>query len=165
MRTMHINLFQYTEMLFAVFYHFHFEVVDTFSHDINIVILNFVDKIRFHIIFVFSCLLFFLFDAAKVLLFFDMCKFLVQKNEFLYYFSNIGNTKGKIKHANTHKKNHAAQSLRDVVRIQFVSMKNRAKILHINDICKCYPNFCKTNSQKPSCHVASDHTHSAQSYI
>ena len=91
-------------MLVAVFYHFHFEVVDTFSHDVNIVILNFVDEVRFHNVFVFSCLLFFLFYAAKVLLFFDMCKFLVQKNAFLYHFSNIIHTKGKMQHANTHKK-------------------------------------------------------------
>ena len=80
-------------MLFAVLYCFHLEVVDTFSHDVNIAILNFVNKISFHNVFVFSCLLFFLFDAAKVLLFFDMCKFLVQKNAFLYHFSNIGHTK------------------------------------------------------------------------
>ena len=151
-------------MLFAVFYHFNFEVVDTFSHDINIVILNFADKISFHIVFVFSCLLFFLFDAAKVLLFFDMCKFLVQKIHFLYHFSNIGHANGKIKHANTHKKTTPRNRCETWYVIQFVSMKISAKVLHINDICKCYPNFCKTNSQNPSCHVASDHTHSAQSY-
>ena len=106
---------------------------------------------------------FFLFDAAKVLLFFDMCKFFVQKNAFLYYFSNIGHIKGKMKHANTRKKTTPRNRCETWYVIRFVSMKNRAKILHINDICKCYPNFCKTNSQKPSCHVASDHTHSAQS--
>ena len=76
---MHVNLCHTAKVFVAVLYCFHLEVVDTFSHDINIVILNFVDKISFHNVFVFSCLLFFLFDAANVLLLFDMCKFFVQK--------------------------------------------------------------------------------------
>ena len=83
---MHINLCHTAKVFVAVLYCFHLEVVDTFSHDVNIVFLNFVDKISFHIVFVFSCLLFFLFDDAKVLLFFDMCKFLVQKNAFFVSF-------------------------------------------------------------------------------
>ena len=79
MRTVYINLFHTAKVFVVVLYCFHLEVVDTFSHDVNIVILNFVNEVRFHIVFVFSCLLFFLFDDANVLLLFDMCKFFVQK--------------------------------------------------------------------------------------
>ena len=59
--------------------------------------------------------------AAKVLLFFDMCKFLVQKNHFLYHFSNIGHERGKMQHSNTIK-NHAAQSLRGVAHINITDI-------------------------------------------
>ena len=109
---MHVNLCHTAKVFVAVLYCFHLEVVDTFSHDVNIVILNFVNEVRFHNVFVFSYLLFFLFDAAKVLLFFDMCKFLVQKNAFLYHFSNIGHTKGKMQYANTRKKPRRAIAAR-----------------------------------------------------
>ena len=62
--------------------------------------------------FLFLVVVLFFIYAAKVLLFFDMCKFFVQKNAFLYHFSNIGHTKVKMQHANTHKKPRRAIAAR-----------------------------------------------------
>lgn len=54
-RTVNMNLRYPSEVFIAVCYNFLLEVVDTFSHDVNFVVLNFVNKISFHIVFVFSC--------------------------------------------------------------------------------------------------------------
>ena len=83
---MHVNISYASEVLVAVCYHLLLEVVDTLSHEADFVVLNSVDKISFHVVFVFSCCFVFLFDAAKVLLFFDMCKFFMQKNVFFVSF-------------------------------------------------------------------------------
>ena len=132
-RTMHINIRHPAEVLVAVCYYLLLEVVDTFSHEADFVVLNSVYKISFHIVFVLvvvipfraviyitdvimvlvappsgliltrqrpsllscafanflvvcHCCVCFLFYAAKVLFFFDMCKFLVQKNVFFVSF-------------------------------------------------------------------------------
>ena len=98
-------------MLLAVLYCFHLEVVDTFSHDVYIVMLNFVNNISFHIVFVLVFFLFFNYDA-NVLLIFYICKFFVQKNVFLYHFSNIGHANRKMKYENTHKKPRRAIAAR-----------------------------------------------------
>ena len=85
MRTMYVNLSYASEVLVAVCYHLLLEVVDTLSHKANFVVLNSGNEISSHIVFVLVVVLFFIY-AAKVLLFFDMCKFLVQKNSFFVSF-------------------------------------------------------------------------------
>ena len=71
-------------------------------------VLNSVDKISFHIVFVLVVVLFFIY-AAKVLLFFDMCKFLVQKNVFFVSFFQYRTHKRK----NTTRK-HAQKTRRAI---------------------------------------------------
>ena len=112
------------------------------------------------------CCVCFLITLQRYCFFLICANFWYKKMYFLYHFSNIGHTKGKMQHANTHKKTRRAIAARRGTHKhnRYISMKPNAKILHINDICKRYLYFCKLNSQKPSCHVASDHTHSAQSY-
>ena len=84
-RTMYVNLSYASEVLVAVCYHLLLEVVDTLSHKANFVVLNSGNEISSHIVFVLVVVLFFIY-AAKVLLFFDMCKFLMQKNVFFVSF-------------------------------------------------------------------------------
>ena len=54
-RTMYVNISYASEVLVAVCYHLLLEVVDTLSHKADFVVLNSVDKISFHVVFVFSC--------------------------------------------------------------------------------------------------------------
>ena len=54
-RTMYVNISYASEVLVAVCYNLLLEVVDTLSHKANFVVLNFVNKISFHVVFVFSC--------------------------------------------------------------------------------------------------------------
>ena len=165
MRTMYVNISYASEVLVAVCYHLLLEVVDTLSHKANFVVLNSGNEISSHIVFVLVVVLFFIY-AAKVLLFFDMCKFLVQKNAFFVSFFQYHTYKRKNATLKHDKKPRRAIAARRGTHKhnRYISMKPNAKILHINDICKFYLYFCKTNSQKPFCHVASDHTHSQQSY-
>ena len=117
-------------------------------------------------LFLFLVVVLFFNYAAKVLLFFDMCKFLMQKNVFFVSFFQYRTRKRKNATLKHDKKPRRAIAARRGTHKhnRYISMKPNAKILHINDICKFYLYFCKTNSQKPFCHVASDHTHSQQSY-
>ena len=57
-------------------------------------VLNFGNEISFHTVFVLVVVLFFVY-AAKVLLFFDVCKFLVQKNAFFVSFFQYHTRKRK----------------------------------------------------------------------
>ena len=84
-RTMYVNISYASEVIVAVCYHLLLEVVDTLSHEADFVVLNSGNEISSHIVFVLVVVLFFIY-AAKVLLFFDMCKFLVQKNSFFVSF-------------------------------------------------------------------------------
>ena len=59
MRTMHVNLCHTAKVFVVVLYCFHLEVVDTLSNEADFVILNFVNKISFHIVFVLVGILFF----------------------------------------------------------------------------------------------------------
>lgn len=52
-RTMYVNISYASEVLVAVCYHLLLEVVDTLSHKADFVVLNSVDKISFHVVFVF----------------------------------------------------------------------------------------------------------------
>lgn len=52
---MYVNISYASEVLVAVCYHLLLEVVDTLSHEADFVVLNFVNKISFHVVFVFSC--------------------------------------------------------------------------------------------------------------
>ena len=54
-RTMYVYFRATTYVLVAVCYHLLLEVVDTLSHEADFVVLNSVDKISFHVVFVFSC--------------------------------------------------------------------------------------------------------------
>ena len=54
-RTVNMNLRYPSEVLIAVCYNLLLEVVDTLSHKADFVVLNFVNKISFHVVFVFSC--------------------------------------------------------------------------------------------------------------
>lgn len=69
-RTVNMNLRYPSEVLIAVCYHLLLEVVDTFSHDVNFVVLNFVNKISFHVVFVFSCYCFVFYLRCKGTAFF-----------------------------------------------------------------------------------------------
>ena len=73
-RTVNMNLRYPSEVLIAVCYHLLLEVVDTLSHEADFVVLNFVNKISFHVVFVFSCCFVFLFTLQRY------CFFLICAN-------------------------------------------------------------------------------------
>ena len=69
-RTMHVYFRATTYVLVAECYHLLLEVVDTFSNCFYIVDLNSVDKISFHVVFVFSCYCFVFYLRCKGTAFF-----------------------------------------------------------------------------------------------